>query len=329
MEGKNHLRVQIEQLFHDNPRKSFGVSEIARQLNARRNTIHYHLKTLKTMGFLGQNSEGLYYLVAAQEIQVANKEGITNCRYHSRALNVDWCPFCGNPICERCLSNLPNGFIACPECKRERMNSVNRIHYVAYLVAPILTCLFVGLGSNMFINILLIAGYISAMVKESFWIKASIKDRKEYFVWKRMADDRPISVEIIQSILHDDEMNSCKYHANSLGINRCEVCGSNMCAKCSRILTQFITARLVCMECFWKKRQLTRKIVMGFLSTGFVLFLFVLIFATIVFGGSIHYSFYLAYGITASLYGAFLVLILVEGTKNAKKYEEWKNSFKE
>jgi hypothetical protein len=326
MEGKNNLRAQIEQLFRDNPRKSFGVSEIARQLNARRNTIHYHLKTLKTTGFLGQNSEGVYYLDAAHEIQVANKEGITNCRYHPHALNVDWCPFCGNPICERCLSNLPNGFIACQECKHEKMSSVNKIHYLVYLVAPILTCLFIVLGSNLFISVLLAAGIVSVMVKESIWIKASIKDRKEYFVWKRMVDDRPISVEIIQSLIQGKEMNSCKYHAVSLGINRCEACGSNTCAKCSRILTEFMTARLVCMECFWKRRHMVQKIFTGFLSIGLALFLLVFIWVTIITGGSIQYSFYVICGITLSLYGSFLAAIVRDWIKDEKKYVEWRSS---
>lgn len=77
MESKNNLRIQIEQLFQDNPEKFFGVSEIARQLNARRNTIHYHLKTLKAKSFLGQNSEGEYYLVTAQANHYANKEDLT------------------------------------------------------------------------------------------------------------------------------------------------------------------------------------------------------------------------------------------------------------
>jgi hypothetical protein len=62
MEEKNNLRIRIEKHFSDNPGKSFGVSEIARTFNVRRNTIHYHLKILKARAFLGQDSNGAYYL---------------------------------------------------------------------------------------------------------------------------------------------------------------------------------------------------------------------------------------------------------------------------
>jgi hypothetical protein len=78
MAGKNNLRVQIEQLFRDNPRKSFGVSEIARQLNARRNTIHYHLKALKAKDFLGQDSDGTYYLALNEGEEGKSKIGMIN-----------------------------------------------------------------------------------------------------------------------------------------------------------------------------------------------------------------------------------------------------------
>lgn len=61
MEGNNTLHTQIVAFFRENQGKFFSVSKIAEQFNARRNTIHYHLKKLKEDNFLGQNSEGEYY----------------------------------------------------------------------------------------------------------------------------------------------------------------------------------------------------------------------------------------------------------------------------
>src|SRR5271157_46150 len=325
MEGNNNLRVKIEQLFRENSRKAFGVSEIARQFNARRNTIHYHLKILKESSFLGQNCDGEYYLAATQDNHVANKDGIANCRYHLHAQNADWCPFCGNPICERCLSTLPNGIIACMECKHEKMNSLNKIHHLGYFVGSLLLCFLIISGSNMFMNVILVAVVIYLMVKDSSWIKTNIKDRKEYFAWRRMVDDQPIPDEIIQSIIQSNEMNICKYHPTSLGINQCEICGSIICARCSRILTEFGIARLVCVKCFWKRRKLLLKIIMGYFLSILTCFLIIIT----VFAPEVHRNFLLfllVFGLTPGLLCCIpLMLLSLYWVKNKRKYEKWPN----
>lgn len=330
MEGKNNLRVQIEQIFRDNPRKSYGVSEIARQCNARRNTVHYHLRTLKMRNFLCQNSEGFYYFDGMQEDHVANKEGITICRYHPHAPNVEWCPFCGNPICEKCLTNFPNGFIACQECKHKRMNSINKFHYSGYFVGSLLiTILFLTLNSNIFVNILLIVLLIYLMVKESSWIKTSIKDRKEYFIWKRMVEDRPISDDIIRSLIQGKEMSVCKYHINSLGINYCEACGSSICAKCSRIMKASFSERLVCMKCFWKKRKHVLTFLVRFYLSGLI-FYFVATITIILFSPliqkNIELFFFVLFGLIPGLVcGIPLIMLSLFWIQSKKKYEIWSN----
>jgi hypothetical protein len=288
------------------------------------------LKTLKASGFLGQNSEGLYHLDATQERHIANKAGITSCRYHPDALNVDWCPFCGNPVCGRCLSSLPNGFIACQECKHEKMNSLNKLHYWGYFVGSFLiTCFFLTLKSNMFMTILLIILLIYVMVKESNWIKNLIKDRKEFFAWKRMANDHPISDETIQSIIQEQEMNSCRYHVDSIAINQCEICESNICPRCSRILREFYSERLVCFKCFWKRRK---RVLKFFVGSYLIMLIFYFVGITLIIAISpvikknVVFFFIFSFGFMPGLLiGVPLLILSLYWIKCRQRYEIWSN----
>jgi hypothetical protein len=334
MEGKINLRAQIEQHFLDNPGKSFGGSELARQFNAKRNTVHYHLKTLKARNFLGQNNEGEYYLAATQENHVVNKEGIINCRYHSAVLNVDWCPSCGNPICGDCISFVPTWMniglpLACPECKRKKTNSIMRMYFAAFIVINFIFYFIISYHQDFLIKMLFLCVYVITDVQFLFWLNSWIKEVKKYKIWKRKANGHEIDGEKIRLLIQNKELNSCKYHYNEPGINTCEECGNMMCIKCSTIGPGFPSRDLMCRECNWHKTRKIFRISMILLAIYTGLFLILFLVALAFARGPVPLSFYLVNVPMICIFILILVFVFSIYFKEKDKFHTWKTTIAE
>nr|MDO8118559.1 helix-turn-helix domain-containing protein [Candidatus Sigynarchaeota archaeon] len=323
MESKNSLRAQIEQLFRDNPQKSFGVSEIARQLNAKRNTIHYHLKTLKMSGFLGQNRAGEYYLGAIQGNSIVLKEGIINCRYHSQRLNAEWCPSCGNPICEACITTTPPlldiGYpFTCPECNRKKVDKHMKLLTLLIIIINSFLAIYLPYTQN-FYNYFLSLGLFALYSYISIsWIKGI----KHYRIWKRNIDGNEIPEETIQSLIQNKELPSCRRHPDLPAINTCEDCGSAMCIQCSTVGPGFPSRKILCIECNWNKKRIFLKfeLSMLILITGD---LSVLLGLFLILPGGTSFLFMMVPAVFASI--AVISLVVSRYMKDKNKFYSWKS----
>nr|MDO8111554.1 hypothetical protein [Candidatus Sigynarchaeota archaeon] len=65
-------REKIEELFRKNPGKPFRVTDVSQAIyksDDKRSTVHYHLKALKKVNFLSQNTEGEYIYLPKQNVE--------------------------------------------------------------------------------------------------------------------------------------------------------------------------------------------------------------------------------------------------------------------
>lgn len=327
MDEKNNLRFKIEKLFTDNPEESFSVSEIANKFNVMRNTVHYHLKILKERAFLLQNDKGEYYLDKATENSVMKKKGIVNCRYHSQKLNVEWCPSCGNPICEDCVtmtSTLINiGYpFTCPECNRKKVDKFMKIFIPVILVFYILFLIILSYKQDLFLNI----ATLFSIILSTYMIISWIKVIKQYNIWKRNIDEYNILDENIQSLIQNKELQSCKYHHDLPGINTCERCGSIICARCSTIGPGFPSRRLLCIDCNWHYERNFLRIILGFLVGDASLLVSVFLLVLVTVRNPMPISFYFVMIPVIIALVMVILLILSIYIKGKNKFYSWKNN---
>ena len=331
MDEENNLRFKIEKLFTDNPEASFSVSEIANKFNAMRNTVHYHLKILRERAFLQQNDKDEYYLHKATENDVMKKKGIIPCRYHSQKLNVEWCPSCGNPICEDCVtttSTLMNiGYpLTCPECNRKKVDKFMKILISILLVFFFIFPMILSTSQDSLLKTNGIIATAMAGVLYLFYLNTWLKGIKHYKIWKRTIDGHDITDENVRALIQNKELQACKYHRDMAGINTCEKCGSIICVKCSTIGPGFPTRRVLCIDCNWPKERRFLKFILGYLTVvaGLLMAVFLLVVITVRQPMPLSFYFVMIPIITALI----MVILLVHSIymKKKNKFYSWKNN---
>jgi len=290
--------------------------------------VHYHLKKLKEMDFLGQNNKGEYHLLASYNSHAIQKEGIINCRYHAKNLNVDWCTFCGNPICEKCFTTMQNGLISCPECKERRNNSSLKLSFLFIVLLTIVITVVLSLGIVDFSTTIIVIGlYFLSIVIYSFQMNSFYKERKEYGSWKRTLEDQPVTVINIQSLIVDKKMYPCKYHDDILGTNRCERCKNFICSSCSKIYRTFTSTEILCKECFFRAQNHKIKQIFLILLLPLSLFLIIFFYVIVTFIGEIPLSLYFAGLLFFSVYIMFFLLMTINFFVNKKKCSKFVSSY--
>jgi len=256
-----------------------------------------------------------------------NTSNLINCKYHANVLNAAWCPRCGNPVCEKCISTfskwIPTGYaFTCPPCKKITLRPFIYGYFIVFVVLTTIFLLLATFGQDLVFQIASIGLFFYGLVQFSSWANSINKERIKYNAWKMNLDEELIPDEKIQSLIQNKQLDPCKYHGRAPGINHCEICGSKVCAKCSAILYEFASSILACWECFWTRKRRSYKLFGATYAIIYFLYSTLFIALLITFWGPP--SFIAVGSSTFMIFTIAFILLLYYFFQNRTKYHDWK-----
>lgn len=173
------------------------------------------------------------------------------CFFHPNKLNSSWCVKCGKPICHECDTHsifVVSGYSICPPCKSRQVYIISAITIPCFTFLTILCSLFLGYGEMIFPFLISIGVLI-------FFIIFLILDVKNRKIWEQTCDNFSDFKGTLSDIIKYGII-PCEYHLNSPSIGICDVCGTEICLKCSRVKgrTRYSPAQFLCIGHYWKKQ---------------------------------------------------------------------------